>query len=495
MNMRQRLAEYVQACFTGIWIESHEHHDAIGEITKLCREQSWHLATWNIASGLSITQQSTTTQDAATDPLSAIRAAGSLASPDGTAILVLENFHRFLQSAEIVQALIQQVASGKQNRVILVILAPVVHIPVELEKLFVVVEHDLPCREELEQIARGIATEEGELPEDAELQSVLDAAAGLTRMEAENAFSLSLVRENRITADAVWELKTQTLKKSGTLTLYQGQDDFSSLGGLAALKTFCKRALLSTSRRNQLHRPRGVMLLSPPGCGKSQFCKALGKEISRPVLQLDVGSLMGSLVGQSEERTRAALKVIDAMAPCIVMLDEIEKAFAGIGSTGDSGVAARMFGTFLSWLNDHESDVFVVCTSNDITKLPPEFSRSERFDGIFFLDLPSREEKDAIWQLYRELYAIDPTQRQPDDTNWTGAEIKSCCRLAALLDVSLTEAAQNVVPVAVTSAESIDRLRTWASGRCLSASVFGIYQHTAGDSKSRRRVNREPSAN
>ena len=237
------------------------------------------------------------------------------------------------------------------------------------------------------------------------------------------------------------------------------------------------------------------MLLSPPGCGKSQFCKALGKEVGRPVLQLDVGSLMGSLVGQSEERTRSALKVIDAMAPCIVMLDEVEKAFSGVGGSGDSGVSSRMFGTFLSWLNDHDSDVFVVCTSNDISKLPPEFSRSERFDGIFFLDLPSREEKDAIWQLYRQLYAIDSTQRQPDDTNWTGAEIKSCCRLAALLDVSLVQAAQNVVPVAVTSSESIGKLRAWASGRCLSASSPGIYQCTTADTKSRRRVNREPSAN
>jgi SpoVK/Ycf46/Vps4 family AAA+-type ATPase len=495
LSLQQKLSEYVQACFTGIWIESHEHQDAIAEITALCCEQSWHLATWNIASGLSNTQPSTTTQDAASDPLSAIRAAGSLASPDGTSILVLENFHRFLQSAEIVQALIQQVTIGKQNRVIIAILAPVVQLPVELEKLFVVLEHDLPGREELEQIARGIATEEGELPDDASLQSVLDAAAGLTRMEAENAFSLALVRNHQIAADAVWELKSQMLKKSGTLSLYQGQQDFSSLGGLAALKAFCKRALLSTSRRNQLHRPRGVMLLSPPGCGKSQFCKALGKEVGRPVLQLDVGSLLGSLVGQSEERTRTALKVIDAMAPCIVMLDEVEKAFSGVGSAGDSGVAARMFGTFLTWLNDHDSDVFVVCTSNDIASLPPAFSRSERFDGIFFLDLPNREEKDAIWHLYRQIYAIDPTERQPNDNNWTGAEIKSCCRLAALLDVSLVQAAQNVVPVAVTSSESIDRLRTWASGRCLSASTPGIYQCETADTKPRRRVNREPSAN
>jgi hypothetical protein len=491
MTFHERLSEFVQACFTGIWIESHEHHDALMEITKLCQENSWNLAVWNIETGLSARGRTST--DATNDPLAAIRAAGSLATPDGTGILVLENFHRFLQSAEVVQAMIRQVTNGKQNRVIIAVLAPVVQLPVELEKLFVVLEHDLPGRDELERIARGIATQEGELPNDAQLQAVLDASAGLTRMEAENAFSLALVRSNQVNADAVWELKSQMLKKGGSLSLYQGREDFGSLGGLSALKAFCKRALLGASRGNPSRRPRGVMLLSPPGCGKSQFCKALGKEVGLPVIQLDVGGLMGSLVGQSEERTRSALKVIDAMAPCIAMIDEVEKAFSGIGSTGDSGVAARMFGTFLSWLNDHQSDVFVVCTSNDIAKLPPEFSRSERFDGIFFLDLPSREEKDGIWDLYRQSYEIDPNQRQPDDADWTGAEIKACCRLAGLLDVSLAQAAQNVVPVAVTSGESIERLRTWASGRCLSASKPGIYQHMAADNKNRRRVSREPS--
>ena len=493
MSLRNRLAEYVRACFTGIWIESQEHQDAIAEIAQLCREQSWKFAVWNIESGLSGPDQSTT--PAANDPLNAVRAAGALASPDSTAILVLENFHRFLSSAEIVQALLRQVLNGKQNRVILVILAPIVQLPLELEKLFMVLEHDLPSRDELEQIAKGIATEDGELPGTIELQAVLDAAAGLTRTEAENAFSLSLVRNNRITADAIWDLKTQGLKKSGTLSLYQGKEDCNSLGGLAALKAFCKRALLKPARGNTLKSPRGVMLLSPPGCGKSQFCKALGKEVGRPVLQLDIGSLMGSLVGQSEERTRQALRTIDAMAPCIVMLDEVEKGFSGIGGSGDSGVSSRMFGTFLSWLNDHQSDVFVVCTSNDISKLPPEFSRSERFDGIFFLDLPSREEKDAIWSLYRQLYEIDVSQRQPADTDWTGAEIKSCCRLAALLDVTLVQSGQNVIPVAVTSSESIQRLRQWASGRCLSASTPGIYNPTVAETKNRRRVSREPSTN
>ena len=494
MKLTNRLSEYVRACFTGIWIESHEHQDALTEIAQLCLDQQWQLATWDIESGLNVPGQAE--QDASSnDPLAAIRSINALATPEGTAILVLQNFHRFLQSAEVVQALARQIVSGKQNRTIVVVLSPVVQIPTELEKMFVVMEHDLPNRQELDEIARGIATEDGELPEDSELQSVLDAAAGLTRMEAESAFSLSLVRRERITPDAIWELKTQTLKKSGLLSLYQGDSDFSSLGGLSALKAFCKRAMLHSHQGNPLKRPRGIMLLSPPGCGKSQFCKALGKEVGRPVLILDVGSLMGSLVGQSEERTRQALRIIDAMAPCVVMIDEVEKAFAGMNGSGDSGVASRMFGTFLSWLNDHESDVFVVCTANDVSKLPPEFSRSERFDGVFFLDLPSRDEKDAIWTIYRDLYEIDPAQKCPDDTNWTGAEIKSCCRLSALLDLPLKQAAQNVVPVAVTASESMGRLQTWASGRCLSASQSGVYRQTKGPSKTRRQVNREPSNN
>ena len=494
MPLAERLAEYVRACFTGIWIESHEHQDALTEIAQLCRDEQWSLATWDIEAGLSVSGQSESDANS-NDPLAAIRAINALATPDGTAILVLQNFHRFTQSAEVVQALARQIITGKQNRTIVVVLSPVVQIPTELEKMFVVMEHDLPNRQELDEIARGIATETGELPEDSEFQTVIDAAAGLTRMEAENAFSLSLVRQERITADAVWEMKTQTLKKSGLLSLYRGEADFSDLGGLSALKAFCKRALLQPHRGNSRNQPRGVLLLSPPGCGKSQFCKALGKEVGRPVLHLDVGSLMGSLVGQSEERTRTALRIIDAMAPCVAMIDEVEKAFAGMHGSGDSGVASRMFGTFLSWLNDHESDVFVVCTANDVSKLPPEFSRSERFDGVFFLDLPSRDEKDAIWRIYRDLYEIDSAQKSPNDTNWTGAEIKSCCRLAALLDLPLKQAAQNVVPVAVTSAESVGQLRSWASGRCLSASRSGLYQQPNGSPKTRRRVNREPSNN
>jgi hypothetical protein len=139
--------------------------------------------------------------------------------------------------------------------------------------------------------------------------------------------------------------------------------------------------------------------------------------------------------------------------------------------------------------------VFFIGTANDISRLPPEFTRAERLDGIFFLDVPAGKDKDAIWTLYRQEYGIPESQNRPNDTDWTGAEVKSCCRLAALLDVPLTQAARQVVPVAVTAAEQIEKLRTWASGRCLSASAPGLYSRQGSEQPPGRRVQRDPSSN
>jgi hypothetical protein len=495
MSLLERLIEYVRACFTGIWIESHEHQDALTEIAQLCRREQWRLAVWDVDRGLDVGGGNDGASVNGPDPLAAIRVFGASASPDGTAILVLQNFHRFLQSAEIVQALARRIVEGKQQRTFVVILAPVVQVPLELDKLFVVIEHERPSREQLSEIARGIATEPGELPGGPQLDLLLDAAAGLTRYEAEAAFSLSLVRHGRVQADAIWELKSGMLKKSGLLSLHRSDDDFGSLGGLGALKTFCKRSLLQGGRENPRKRPRGVLLLGVPGTGKSAFAKALGKETGRPTLVLDIGALLGSLVGQSEQNIRQALRIADAMAPCILFCDEVEKALSGVSGSGDSGVSARLFGTLLSWMNDHTSDVYLVATCNDISKLPLEFSRAERFDGIFFLNLPGQVDRRAIWKMYLGQFELDPQQRLPNDEQWTGAEVRACCRLAALLDLPLVQAAQNVVPVAVTASESVERLRTWASGRCLSADEPGVYRREAATSTTRRRVSRDASQN
>ena len=490
MKLSERLDELVRACFTGIWIESHEHDDALAEIKQLCSDNEWRFASWDIDRGLKLPGNVCPDEAGGADPLAAIRSMTAFGNDETASIVVLTNFHRFLGSAEIVQALVSQISDGKATRTIFVVLAPVVQIPVELEKLFVVIDHPLPTREQLKEIAEDIATEEGELPDAAGLETVLDAAMGLTRLEAENAFGLSLVREQRVQPDSIWELKANTLKKSGLLQLYKGGDDFGSLGGLDSLKAFCKRSLLHQGRDNPLKQPRGVLLLGVPGTGKSAFAKALGKETGRPTLVLDIGALMGSLVGQTEQNVRRALKIADAMQPCILFIDELEKALSGAAGSGqnDSGVSSRMLGTLLSWMNDHKSNVYLVATCNDISRMPPELTRAERFDGIVFLDLPGREQKDKIWDQYTTMFELDSEQKRPDDEQWTGAEIRACCRLSTLLDIPLSQAAQNVVPVAVTASESVSRLRQWASGRCLNAESPGLFVANASTKvKSRRR--------
>jgi hypothetical protein len=498
MSLSKSLSEYICAAFSGLYVHTFEPDEALREIGELCRRQDWRLAVWDLDRGLSLGNGAAEVSNSsllATDPLAAIRSLSGLTNPDGASLLVLRNFHRFLGSAEVIQALEHQLAQGKVHRTFVVILAPVVQLPVELERLFVILPHGLPDRSQLRDIAVALANDE-ELPTGTELDQVLDAAAGLTRYEAEGAFSLSLVRHGRLEPSTLWELKTQSLMKSGLLSLYRGKNTFAELGGLNSLKAFCLRSLQSSQRQRPGLKPRGILLLGLPGSGKSAFCKALGNETGRPTLVLDVGALMGSLVGQSEERTRQALKIADAMAPCILMIDEVEKALSGVTNSGpsDSGVSSRMFGSLLSWLNDHESDVFVVCTANDVSRLPPEFTRAERFDGLFCLDLPSSEQRQQIWEMYAAQFELDVQQRLPDDAQWTGAEIRACCRLAALLDVPLAQAGLQVVPVAITAAEAVERLRTWAHGRCLSADRVGLYSR-ATDKPTRRRVQRDSSAN
>jgi len=480
------LGQYLDACFSGVYVQSAEHEDAISEVSALCRCRQWQLAVWDMAGGLQMNGQSNPDMK---DPLAVLASLPAMApNGEGSAVMLLRNFHAFMDNPEIVAEMCRQIEAGKVRRTFIVVLSPVVKIPVELEKHFVVLEHELPGRTELEAVARGIATREGEMPEGSDLDKLLDASAGLTRMEAEGAFSLSLVRDGKLHPESVWELKSGMLKKTGCLSLYHGTESFSELGGLDNLKAFTFRAI---TRSKEKVRPKGVMLLGVYGTGKSAFAKALGAEVGRPTLVLTSEQIKTSAYGKSEELMAKSLKIADMMAPCILFVDEIEGLLAGVNKAGDPGVSKSIGKVFSIWLTDHTSDVFVVATSNDISDLPGEFTRAGRFDAVFFVDTPGRDQRDMIWKIHEKKYGIEPQDR-PDDTNWTGAEIESACRLSALLDVPLVAAADNVVPVVVTQAEKIEAMRQFAAGRCLNAEATGRYQR-AGHPVARRNIERGPT--
>ncbi|HEX3314444.1 MAG TPA: AAA family ATPase, partial [Gemmataceae bacterium] len=416
MRLTEQLRDYVNAAFTGLWVQTQEPDEAEREILLLARDRRWRIAVWDVAQGLRVAGSTgSSAESAAGDPIAALRAISALAEPNGTTILLLHNFHRFLTSPELIQTTFGRLVAGKEQRTFLVVLAPTVQIPVELEKLFVVLDHALPDRQQLRAIAEQVNEDPQTQTTAPNWDKVLDAAAGLTRYEAEGAFALSIARHNAIRPETIWELKAQALRKNNLLTLHRGGERFGSLGGLVGMKDFCRRAL--QGGRNV--RPRGVLLLGVPGSGKSAFAKALGNETGRPTLILDIGALLGSLVGQTEQNIRQALRIADAMAPCILFVDELEKGLAGIGGQGDSGVSTRLFGTLLTWLAEHDSDVFFIGTANDISKLPPEFTRAERLDAVFFLDLPADTGRKAIWDMYRREFGITANQKEPADDNWT----------------------------------------------------------------------------
>jgi ATPase family associated with various cellular activities (AAA) len=282
---------------------------------------------------------------------------------------------------------------------------------------------------------------------------------------------LSIAKHGAIRVDTIWDLKSQAVKKSGLATIYRGNDTFDSLGGMDALKDLCRKAL----RPDCPVSAKGFILLSPPGCGKTSIAKAISGEMRRPLLICDMGMLKDKHVGESEAKMRRFIQVAEAMAPCVVLVDEIEKALAGASAQhqGDSGVSADQLRTLLTWRQDSTAPVFVIGTCNDaqaITKV-----------------------SSGALQIWRKQFAIDDAQKQPDDTGWTGAEIKACCRKSLMYDLSLQDAAVYVTHI---DSEQIESLRAWASGRCLSASTAGIYQReSAAPAKSGRRINRGPSVN
>ena len=502
MTLSSRLTEYIAACFTGLWVQSHEHDDAIAEITQMCRNENWRLCVWDVARGLQIPGQANgqPADAGGSDPLAAIRSVNALAAPESSALLVLVNFHRFLQSAEIVQALANQIAQGKANRTFILVLSPVVAIPAELEKLFCLVEHALPDRAQLEQIARQIATEPGELNEE-QLPRILDAAAGMTRFEAEGAFSLCLVRQRpagvpaewrpHLDPDVVFNLKAQAVAKSGLAKVYRGTETFEDLGGLAQVK----HHLGLCARVTGDLQPKGLVLVGQPGTGKSHISKAAGRILGRPVITASLSRLKGRFVGETGENTRRLLSLIRATGKCVVVLDEGNQQLGGGAERHET--TEELIGELLTYLNDQQ-DAFFLLTANEIASLPDAFTRAGRFDAVYFVDLPAPSSGKRSGRSACGSTRSNPARRRPPCDGWTGAEIDHCCKTARMYGMPLVEAAQFVVPVCVRQAEKIEARRQWANHACLDADKPGLFVHPGSSTmlaKPGRKLRRDPSNN
>ena len=321
----------------------------------------------------------------------------------------------------------------------------------------------------------------------------MQAALGLTLGEAENVFAKIIVKNQRLSGEHVNEVfaeKQQIIRKSGLLEYYAAEEDFTSVGGLSVLKDWVnKRAVAFTAeaRAFGLPAPKGVLLLGVQGCGKSLCAKAVSRLWQLPLLRFDMGRMFGSLVGSSEENVRRAIAVAESIAPAVLWVDEIDKAFTGSQSSGvtDGGTTARVFGTFLTWLSEKSAPVFVVATANDVSQLPPELLRKGRLDEIFYVDLPLDEERAEIFRIHlakrnRNPEEFDLPALAAASPEFSGAEIEEAI-ISALYDAFYAKqelatahvlaTLSQTVPLARTMAEKITAQRNWAIGRARNASV------------------------
>ncbi|MDO9531393.1 MAG: AAA family ATPase [Deltaproteobacteria bacterium] len=454
------IQDYLKAGYPVLLVRTHEPERFIGSAAQQANGRTPYQ--WDIVRGYRELGNGAEWQEADPFDLPQIAARGK-----EKAVWFLRNFHFTIKEPGVIQAIQNNLPAYKAKGITLVMVAPDVDLPAELEREVVVLDFPLPTRDELRIILGGLEESTGVKAENEAM--VLDAAQGLTWEETENAMALALVRQKCFDPKTITELKAQMVKKSAALEFSQFKETFETLGGLENLKDW-------TLNRFKSRRPglpfRGILLLGVPGTGKSHFAKALGNQVGWPCLSLNLGKVFGSLVGESEAKMRDALKVVDAMAPCVLFLDELEKGLAGVGgSSNDGGTTQRVGGTFLQWLNDHTSEVFVIATCNDFSKLPTEYTRMGRWDGIFFVDNPGTGDRAQILNIYLEQFQVSPKGKTlPDLDGYSGAEIRQVAIEAAYSGGDLEAAARFVIPISRSQKVQMDALREWARARTISAS-------------------------
>jgi len=430
-----------------------------------------------------------------TDPINALN---SILRYTGPGLFILKDFHPFLEDPMVIRRLRDIVASLKKSYKTVVIISPVLELPPGLEKGITPIDIPLPSFEELRTILFQlikplVSARKIEANLDAQLvEKVINATRGLTETEAENLFAKLIVSRRAFdegNLPTIVAEKKKLIRKSGLLEYYDFSEDIDTVGGLDRLKTWLQQRGMAFSQKARdfgLPEPKGVMLLGVQGCGKSLAAKATSTLWNLPLLKLDVGKIFDSYIGSSEKNMREAIKVAEALSPNILWLDEIDKAFSGVGSqhAGDSGASARVFGTFLTWMQEKESPVFVLSTANNIENLPPELLRKGRFDEIFFIDLPGREERQSIFDIHlrkrkRRPGTFDIDRFSEETEGFTGSEIEQLIisglyhafgKDRDLTDDDILFEIKETVPLSVTYKERVDELRNWAKNRARPAS-------------------------
>jgi hypothetical protein len=492
-----RLEVLIRASVPLICVMSYEEDRVLEAIRHIARrlgeerKKPRRLYVWSASGGLRNEQDQLVNQETLEDPTAALVHVIDNAED---ALYVFLDFHRHYSPVNT--RLVRDAARAvRTTRKSVLFLSPFFQVPEELQKEVALSVFQLPDRSQLEQVLAGVITGVQNTGQSVDLAegdraALARAASGLTAGEAELAYRSAAAQLGGLSREAlrlVAETKTQVIRKSGILEYYDRPESFDSVGGLEKLLAWFRSrfpAFDNTLRYAGLPLPRGVLLVGVPGCGKSLSARALAGSWRVPLLRLDVGRIFGSYVGQSEANLRMAIQTAEAVSPCILWIDEVEKGFSGVRGQGGGGVAARVFGTFLNWLQDKRSPVFVVATANDLSGIPPEFLRQGRFDDIFFVGLPGPQEREAIFKIHLARRRRDPDRfdLQPlvaASNDFSGAEIEQAVVTGLftafeagreLETGDMLAACRGTYPLARSRAREITLLTAWASQNARQAS-------------------------
>ena len=508
----------IRARYPIIYVVTWEEERVEQQLARIATTRNKKLFVWTCTQGIvragSEPQSSKSGSGSTSDPLAALDTILSHVEP---ALYLLKDFHPFTEDIRCNIATIRRLRDVayqlRDTYKTIVIVAPMMRLAPELQKDITILDFKPPEVADFNRLLDRIIEDVKDKPQvkinlDPDgREKLVHAARGLTLREAENVFAKTLVIDGKIDADdvsVVFSEKQQIIKKSGLLEYFASQEQLDTVGGLENLKEWLvKRSMAFTERAAEfgLPSPKGVLLLGVQGCGKSLCAKAVSSLWKLPLLRFDVGRMFGSLVGSSEENMRRAIQTAESVAPAILWVDEIDKAFAGSGGSGagsDGGTASRVFGTFLTWLGDKTTPVFVIATANDISHLPPELLRKGRLDEIFFVDLPSEPERVEIFRIHLEKKSrvpdgFDLTALAKKSDGFSGAEIEQAI-VSGLFDAfskgteldteTLLNSIGETVPLSKTMSEQLSRLRSWAQGRARPASGTIV----TGSSEMRRKI-------